>query len=288
MFRRSGGRRERVRTGDGGGGVIVVKHAKEEVSEGHVGFVGEDGCKIFVAYSPDVGDECKVGNDGGGEVMAEGADVLDEAVRGTGLVEVTKLFEVVIDGFLGGEGGSEKVVPFEEGVTRSSGGATVADFGHPPFGGIAEEAGGGNGKPVDKGACEVTRLDRPEILASILVMDARMSVWKEDIMRMRVAISVATGSDLCSPISSRARLSTDWVLTEVISMLEDWAMLGQDGMDEVAEATAADEVEADAVAAVTAAVVSVAARWEFLVLCGGMWRFGGGGGVSDLFINKET
>ncbi|GBG84382.1 hypothetical protein CBR_g38355 [Chara braunii] len=75
-------------------------------------------------------------------------------------------------------------------------------------------------------------------------MDARMSAWKEDIMRMRVAISVAmAGSDLCSPVSSQARLSTDWVLMAVISMLEDWAMLGEDGVDEVAEATAADEVE---------------------------------------------
>ncbi|GBG59670.1 hypothetical protein CBR_g49935 [Chara braunii] len=130
---------------------IVVKHAKEEVSKGHVGFVGEGGCKIFVAYSVDAGDERKVGNDGGGEVMAEGADVLDEAVRGIGLMEVTKLFEVVIDGFLGAEGGSEKVGPLEEGVTPSFGGAAVADFDHPPFGGIVEEAGGGNGKPVDKG-----------------------------------------------------------------------------------------------------------------------------------------
>ncbi|GBG88784.1 hypothetical protein CBR_g48401 [Chara braunii] len=130
---------------------IVVKHAREEVSKGHVGFVGEGGCEIFVAYSLDAGDERKVGNDGGGEVMAKGADVLDEAVRGTGLAEVTKFFEAIIDDFLGAEGGNEKVGPLEDEVTRSSGGAAVAEFGHPPFGGIAEEAGGGNGKPVDKG-----------------------------------------------------------------------------------------------------------------------------------------
>ncbi|GBG77759.1 hypothetical protein CBR_g24207 [Chara braunii] len=107
---------------------IVVKHAREEASKGHVELVGEGGCKVFVAYSLDVGDERKVGNDGGGEVMAEGEDVLDEVVRG-----------------------SEKVGPLEEGVTRSSGGAAVVDFGHPPFGDIGEEAGGDNGKPVDKG-----------------------------------------------------------------------------------------------------------------------------------------
>ncbi|GBG65825.1 hypothetical protein CBR_g53796 [Chara braunii] len=130
---------------------IVVKHAREEVNKGHVGFVGEGCCKVFVAYSFDAGDERKVGNDGGGEVMVEGADVLDEAACGTGVVEVTELFEVVIDGFLGAKGGSEKVGPLEEGMTWSSGGSTVADFSHPPFGGIVEEAGGGNGEPVGKG-----------------------------------------------------------------------------------------------------------------------------------------
>ncbi|GBG61009.1 hypothetical protein CBR_g18605 [Chara braunii] len=135
----------------------VVKHAREEVSKGHVGFVGEGGCKIFVAYSLDAGDERKVGNGRGGQVMAEGA-VLDEAVRGTGLAKVTELFEVVIDGFLGVEGGSEKVGSLKEGVTRSSGGAAVADFSHPPFGDIAEKAGGGNGKLVDKG--HVVELER--------------------------------------------------------------------------------------------------------------------------------
>ncbi|GBG73681.1 hypothetical protein CBR_g17023, partial [Chara braunii] len=137
---------------------IMVKHAREEVSKGHVRFVGEGGCKIFVAYSLDEGDECKVGNDGGGELMAEGADVLDKAVRGTGLAQVAKLLKVVIDGFLGAEGGSEKVGPLEEGVTWSSGGTAVAHFNHPPFGGIVEEAGGGNGKPVDKG--HVVELER--------------------------------------------------------------------------------------------------------------------------------
>ncbi|GBG63695.1 hypothetical protein CBR_g39007 [Chara braunii] len=106
-----------------------------------------------------LGDERKVGNDGDGEVMAEGADVLDEAVCGTSLAEVAELFEVVINGFLGAEGGSEKFGPLEEGVTWSSRGSAVADFSHPPFGGVAEEAGGGNGEPVGKGhVVEVKRV----------------------------------------------------------------------------------------------------------------------------------
>ncbi|GBG46018.1 hypothetical protein CBR_g79447, partial [Chara braunii] len=157
---------EKAGAGGGGRGLvmgvkksIVVKHAREEVNKGHVGFVGEGSCKVFVAYSFDAGDERKVGNDGGGEVVAKGADVLDEAVRGTGLAEVTELFKVVINGFLGAEGGSEKVGPLEEGVTWSSGGSAVADFNHPSYRAIAKEAGGGNGKPVDKGhVMEVKRV----------------------------------------------------------------------------------------------------------------------------------
>ncbi|GBG62382.1 hypothetical protein CBR_g30336 [Chara braunii] len=113
--------------------------------------MGEGGCKVFVTYSFDAGDERKVGNDGGGEVVAEGANILDEAVCGTGLAEVAELFKVVINGFLGAEGGSEKVGPLKEGVTWYSEGSAVANLSHPPFGGIAEEAEGGNGEPVDKG-----------------------------------------------------------------------------------------------------------------------------------------
>ncbi|GBG64345.1 hypothetical protein CBR_g41546 [Chara braunii] len=157
---------EKAGAGGAGGGLvlgveesIVMKHAREEVSKGHVGFVGEGGCKVFVAYSFDAGDERKVGNDGVGEVVAEGANVLDEAVRGTGLAEVAELFKVVVNGFLGAEGGSGKVGPLEEGVTWSSGGSTVANFSHPPFGCIVEEAGGGNGEPVGKGhVVEVKRV----------------------------------------------------------------------------------------------------------------------------------
>ncbi|GBG71436.1 hypothetical protein CBR_g8855 [Chara braunii] len=160
---KSGCGRGRARSG-GGVESIVVKHAREEVSKGHVGFVGEGGCKVFVAYSFDAGDERKVGNDGVGEVVAQGADVVDEAVRETGLAEVAELFKVVVNGFLGAEGGSEKVGPLEEGVTWSSGGSTVFDFSHPPFGYIAKEAGGGNGEPVGTGhVVEVKRVqeDRP-------------------------------------------------------------------------------------------------------------------------------
>ncbi|GBG74501.1 hypothetical protein CBR_g18911 [Chara braunii] len=283
---------------------IVVTHAREEVSKGHVGFVGEGGCKIFVAYSLDAGDERKVGNDGGGEVMAEGADVLDEAVRETGLAEVTKLFEVVIDGFLGVEGGSEKVGPLEEGVMRSSGGAAVADFGHPPFGGIAEEAGGGNGKPVDKG--HVVELERVMELGkeeeNVLVGKSREghdvggSKGTGDfpfagndpgegveveitggsvvagVIELVVVVKEVVGGKLwhCGVNPEESERRSDMVM-------EDWAMVGEEGVDDVAgaevEAVAADVIAAAVEAA--AAAAAAAAHWEVLVWRGGMWRWGG-------------
>ncbi|GBG85544.1 hypothetical protein CBR_g40182 [Chara braunii] len=257
---------------------IVVKHAREEVSKGHVGFVGEGGCKVFVAYSFDAGDEHKVGNDGGGEVVAEGADVLDEAVRGTGLAEVAELVEGV------------EVVDVVVEVWRSGGGRRggVAGGGCGRGGGGGDYLDGrGSGLGLEGGGCghgrrEVTRLDRPEILASILVMDARMSVWKEDIMRMRVAISVAIGSDLCSPVSSRASSEAVNRLGVEGSHIDAGGLGHVGGMDAVAKATIADEVEAATAAAAVAVV-----HWEVLVWHGGMWRCrcrrgGGGDGIYNI------
>ncbi|GBG77593.1 hypothetical protein CBR_g24040 [Chara braunii] len=182
--------------------------------------IGDNGSSpICLEVGALLGDERKVGNDGGGEVVAEGTDILDEAVRGTGLAEVAELFKVVINGFLGAKSGSEKVGPLEEGVTWSSGGSAVADFSHPPFGGIAEEAGGGNGEPVGK-----------------------------------------------------------------VQVVEVKRVLELDGVDAVAEATTADEVEADTAAA-AAAAATAAARWEVLVWHGGMWRCrcGRGGGGEGIY-----
>ncbi|GBG63659.1 hypothetical protein CBR_g38970 [Chara braunii] len=246
---------------------IVVKHAREEVSKGHVGFVGEGGREIFVAYSLDPGDERKVGNDGGGEVMAEGADVLDEAVYGTGLVEVTEF---------------ETVGPLEQGVTRSSGAAAVADFGRPPFGGIAEEAGDGNGKPVDKGY--VVELER--------VLE--LGKEEENVLMGKVEEghdvggSEGTGdfpfvgNDPGEGVEVEAMLLTESERRSNM-LMEDWAMVGEEGVDDVAEAeveaVAADVIAAAVAAAAAAAVVAAAASagacWEVLVWRGGMWRWGG-------------
>ncbi|GBG61859.1 hypothetical protein CBR_g23812 [Chara braunii] len=298
--------------------------------------LGNPSCKVFVAYSFDAGDERKVGNDGGGEVVTEGADILDEAVRGTGLAKVAELFKVVINGFLGAKGGSEKVGPLEEGVTTlsrrrevamgsyekvgpleegvtwSSGGSAVADFSHPPFGGIAEEAGGGNGEPVGKGhVVEVKRVLELGVVELVVVLQEVVGgkLWHCGVnpggdlgiggtdggngggrhdglgKGMRVWGGKRGDVDGQGMRRSRARLSTDWVLTAVISMLEDWAMLGEYKVDVVAEATVADEVEADTSAAVTAAAAAAAARWEVLLWRGGMWRCrcGRGGGGEGIY-----
>ncbi|GBG67472.1 hypothetical protein CBR_g606 [Chara braunii] len=269
---------------------IVVKHVREEVSKGHVGFVGEGGGKIFVAYSLDVGDERKVGNDGGGEVMAEGANVLDEAVCGTGLAEVAELFEVVVNGFLGAEGGSEKFGPLEEGVTWSFRGSAVADFSHPPFGGIVEEAGGSNEEPVGKGhvvvevvgveevdggvlleaaveegvvctlevgvvcvveegvVCAVVTTVMEGMVPSIVVMRSHMDdmlafmspreavtevrrVLSASRMAERSKVAVFVGG--CSPARLRAMLSTESVRMSDM-LMEDAAMLGEEGVEDVA------------------------------------------------------
>ncbi|GBG59609.1 hypothetical protein CBR_g49873 [Chara braunii] len=302
---------------------IVVKHAREEVRKGYVGFMGEGSCKIFVAYSLDAGDECKVRNDGGGEVMAEGADVLDEAVRGTGLAEVTELLEVVINGFLGAKGGSEKFGPLEEGVMWSSGGSAVADFGHPPFGGIVEEAGGGNGESVDKGhvvevkrvleldegggrveeeglvdvvgleevvvcvveeggaavvttvmeglfpSSVVTQSHMDDMLAFMSSREAVTEVWRVlNAWRMVERSGVAVFASGCSPARLRSMLSTESVRMSDM-LMEDAVMSAEEGVED------AVGMDVEDAAAAVASAAAAAARWEFLVWRGGMWRWGG-------------
>ncbi|GBG61909.1 hypothetical protein CBR_g26073 [Chara braunii] len=252
----------RAWAGGGGGGVDRGEACEREVSKGHVGFVGEGGCKVFVAYSFDAGDERKVRNDGGGEVVAEGPDVLDETVPGTGQAEVAELFKVVINGFLGAEGGCEKVGPLEEGVTWSSGGSAVADFSHPPFGGIVEEAGGGNGEPVGKGhVVEVKR-----VLELVTEVWKVLSAWR---MAERSGVAVFAGG--CSPARLSAMLSIESVRISDM-LMEDEAMSGEEGVEDAA----GTDVE-DAAAAVAAAAAAA------LGVLGLVWRHVEGGGQSLIY-----
>ncbi|GBG42028.1 hypothetical protein CBR_g75380 [Chara braunii] len=226
-----------------------------EVLNGELGGVERGSVEVVI------GDERKVGNDGGGEVVAGGADILDEAVCGTGLAEVVELFKVVINGFLGAKGGSEKVGPLEEGVTWSSGGSTVADFSHPPFGDIVEEAGGGNGEPVGKGhVVEVEGL--VDVVVEVVgVEEVGEGVLLEAVMEEGVVCAVEEG--VLWPM-----LSTESVRMSDM-LMEDAVISGEEGVEDAAETDVEDDAAAVATAAATA---SAAALWEFLVWRGGMWR----------------
>ncbi|GBG60332.1 hypothetical protein CBR_g4288 [Chara braunii] len=82
------------------------------------------------------------------------------------------------------------------------------------------------------------------------VLMSSMDEWRDVITRRSAAGSVAaSGVGACSPARLRAMLSTESVRMLDISMLEDWAMVGEEVV------VTADEVEA---AGTTAA--SVAAR----------------------------
>ncbi|GBG82666.1 hypothetical protein CBR_g35031 [Chara braunii] len=73
-------------------------------------------------------------------------------------------------------------------------------------------------------------------------------MWK------RVARSMATsGAGVCSPARLRAMLSTESERMLDISMLDDWAMVGEEEVVAAAEELATDEVEAAAAAAASAA-----------------------------------
>ncbi|GBG92765.1 hypothetical protein CBR_g57008 [Chara braunii] len=91
--------------------------------------------------------------------------------------------------------------------------------------------------------------------------------------------------ELCG-VGALGLLVPQLATTEAASVcLEDWAMLREDGVDAVAEASAANEVEADTTAAATAAATSAAARWEVSFWRGGMrrCRCGRGGGGEGIY-----
>ncbi|GBG73442.1 hypothetical protein CBR_g16158 [Chara braunii] len=251
---------------------IVVKDAREEVSKGHVGFVGEGGCKVFVAYSFDAGDERKVGNDGVGEVVAEGADVLDEAVRGTGLAEVAELFK-------GGGGGNGRVVEVEGLVdvvvevvgVEEVGGGGVAGGGCGGGSGLRYggrsglrcggrsglrcggrsglRCGGRSGLRCEEGViCAVvttvmegwslrivvTRSHMDDILAFMSSREAVTEVRRVlSAWRMTERSGMAVFAGGCSPARLRAMLSTESVRMSDM-LMEDAAMSWEEGVEDMA------------------------------------------------------
>ncbi|GBG81936.1 hypothetical protein CBR_g34118 [Chara braunii] len=252
----------------------------------------------------DLANVLKVGLEGG----AKDEDVI-KVHDDTDFEEVTK--DVVHGGLEcgGGIGGSEKVGPLEEGVTRSSGGAAVADFGHPPFGGIAEEAGCGNGKPVDKG--HVVELERVMEMGkeeeNVLVgkigegHDVDGSERTGDFPFAGndpgegVEVEVIGGSVIAGVIEWAVVVkevvggmlwhcgwwisATESARRELMLRLEAPSAIGEDegevaDEDGVVEVVAADVIAAAVAAAATAAAAAAAARWEILVWRGGMCRRG--------------
>ncbi|GBG76397.1 hypothetical protein CBR_g22144 [Chara braunii] len=255
-------RRGRARAGDGGGGVDRGE-ACARVSKGHVGFVGEGGCKVFVAYSFDVGDERKVENDGGGEVLVEGEDVLDEASvgpvwrrwqncsRGGGRVEEEGLVDMVVE-VVGVEevgGGVLLEAAVEEGVVY-----------------VVEVGGAAVVTTVMKGLFPsnvVTQSDMDDMEAFMSLREAVTEVWRVlSVWRMAERSVVVVFAGGCSPARLRVMLSTESVRMSDM-LMEDAAMSGEEGVDDVAGRNVEDAAAASA---------SASTRWEFLVWRGGMWR----------------
>ncbi|GBG79268.1 hypothetical protein CBR_g29419 [Chara braunii] len=148
------------------------------------------------------------------------------------VVLVTKV-EVVVD-----EGGgvddvlAEREVDVENGVIGVD---VEAEDGERV---VAPEVGGG-------GCGEMVETD---------VLMSFMDDWRDVIMRKRAARSMATsGAGVCSPARLRAMLSTASEQMPDISMLDDWAMVGEEAV------VAADEVAAAAAAALAAAAAAASA-----------------------------
>ncbi|GBG83813.1 hypothetical protein CBR_g37613 [Chara braunii] len=129
----------------------------------------------------------------------------------------------------------------------------------------------------------VTRSDMDDTVAFMLLREAGTKVWRVlRVWRMEERSGVAFFAGGCSPARLRAMLSTESVRMSDM-LMEDAIMSGEEGVEDaagtdvedvaaaMAEATAADEVEAGAAAA-------SAARWEVLDWRGGMRRFGSGRG----------
>ncbi|GBG73879.1 hypothetical protein CBR_g17591 [Chara braunii] len=94
---------------------------------------------------------------------------------------------------------------------------------------------------------------RAEIVETDVLMSS-MDDWRDVIMRKRATRSMATsGAGVCSPARLRAMLSTELERMPNISMLDDWAMVGEEAVVAAAEELAADKVEAAATAAASAA-----------------------------------
>ncbi|GBG59791.1 hypothetical protein CBR_g54895 [Chara braunii] len=271
----------------GGEDAVELEGTSEEVGEGHGGLVDKGGRQVFAANTLNAGDESEIVDDVKGDMLTKRADVLHKTL---GMVEV--IVEVDMSGFDWGGTIDDCVTAEVVVLGEGGGGATMVEI-------VVDEDGGvqvdGVGVEVEAEACPeegvgwgvegcvvvvtivmggvvpssvVTRSDMDNTVAFM----SSKEVWKVlSAWRMAERSEVAVFAGGCSPARLRAMLSTESVRMSDM-LMEDATMSGEEGVEDAA----GTDVE-DAAAAVAAA----AARWEFLVLRGGMWRFGGGGGTAE-------
>ncbi|GBG70100.1 hypothetical protein CBR_g5731 [Chara braunii] len=108
---------------------IMVEKAVKEIGKRELELMSEGCSEVGEAYPLDAGDEDIVGNESRPDVVAKGANVLDESLGGAGLAEVAKLIDVIIDGLLRTEGGDEKIDPLDKGVAGKAVASAVVGFG---------------------------------------------------------------------------------------------------------------------------------------------------------------
>ncbi|GBG72579.1 hypothetical protein CBR_g12150 [Chara braunii] len=166
-------------------------------------------------------------------------------VGGVGWVEV--IVNGVETGFDWGRTVDDSVTA---GVVVVGGGVTMVEV-------VVDEGGGVEDvlaeRAVDAEAEDGGRVVAPEMVEIDVLMSA-MDEWMDVTMRRSVARSMAaSGVGVCPPARLRAMSSTESVRMSDISMLDDWAMVGEEAMVAAAEELAADEVEAAAAEAASAA-----------------------------------
>ncbi|GBG62978.1 hypothetical protein CBR_g34679 [Chara braunii] len=189
------------------------------VMTGHVeNLVGSDG--VLGGRVGEIGDvDARVGGIGEAE---------EAGVERVGWVEV--IVDVVDRGFEWGRMVDDCVTA---GVVVLGGGETMVEV-------VVDEGGGVDDvlaeRAADVEAEDGRRVVAPEMVETDVLMSS-MDEWTDVTMWRSVARSVApSGAGVCSPARLLAMLSTESVRMPDISMLDDWAMVGEKAV------VAADEV----------------------------------------------
>ncbi|GBG66959.1 hypothetical protein CBR_g74647 [Chara braunii] len=133
----------------GGEDAVEFEGTSEEVGERHWGLVGKGGRQVFAANTLNVGDESEIVDDVKGDMLTKRADVLHKTVGWSGLLEPTKLVDIVVDRFLWAEGGGDEGGPLKEGVSPETGVMAIRHFGVPPTSSVVHKSPASDEEPVD-------------------------------------------------------------------------------------------------------------------------------------------